>query len=259
MSLMGAYSKNDYLTREELRTLPVPEPQGPWHKPVDFGQFVDLVDDELNRAGLRVVSEEHYTLRKHQRHFGVLTVADMTGVLGGAGWTLMLGIKGSHDQSDGRGIVVGTHVGVCSNGMFHGDLGRFTTKQSTHIWDRLRDMVRKAVGRLHSVRDDEDARIADLKAIRLELQAGDVLLAEMYRQGAFSGSQLARALDQWYRPAFREHLAWGRTLWLLEQAVTQALKPTGHTPVQPTVLEDRTRRAFTVIDGFRQDVKREQS
>jgi len=249
MSLMGAYSRDDYLTRDELRNLPTPQPKGPWHHPVNFGDFVDVVDDELRRGGLVVANEEHYLAGKGDQHFGILTVANGDGVLGGEGWQMMLGIRGSHDMSVSRGLAAGRHVGVCSNGMFYGDMGSVATKQTKRIWDRLRELIRIAVGRLEQAWQSEATAIHQMRDTQLSLPQGDGVLVDIFRNKGMSSVQLGRALEEWVEPTFPDHAEWGRSLWLLEQAVTEALKPTGSRGMSPVLFAERTLRTRPVIEG----------
>jgi len=251
MSLMGAYTKDAMIhSRDELRALPLPQPQGPWHQPVPFVDFIDLIDDEISRAGLRVASEEHFTLKDGMRHFGVLTVTDGYEELGGDGWTMMLGIRGAHDRSMSRGISFGRHVTVCSNGMFTGELGRFFTKQTSHIWDRLRELVRRGIDRIPGLVKDEQDKIERMMMARLALGQGDHILAHVFREGGLSAQQLGHALKEWEVPTFDAHLDEGRNLWLVEQAVTQAVKPAGTAPVSPMVLAEKTQIANRVIADY---------
>lgn len=240
MSLMGAYSKDNYLTRDEMRKLDEPQKLGRWHQPVPFADLMDITDDELRMAGLVITSEEHYLHNKGKAHFGIMTIGNGDGDLGGSGWKMQLGVKGSHDQSTAPSLVAGRHVTVCSNGMFTGELGKVSTKQSTNVWDRLRDMVRGGVEKLESAWRNELVTIEQLRAVQMRLQHGDAVLADMYRHGGLTAQSLARALDEWVAPTYEEHAVWGQSLWLLEQSVTEALKPTGHKGVSPHTLADRT-------------------
>lgn len=247
MAVLSAYSTDVRYSRTELRQIPTPAPLGQRHRPVPFAEYVDLTENALNRTGLRVIGEEHLVGHEGQRYFGALEIAPLEGELITAKeWSMFVALRGSHDQSVPRGIALGRHVMVCSNLCFSGDIATLSTKQTTNIWSRLPGMVYGAVSRVPELAALEERRVERMIGFEMKPRWGDAALVEIFRRGGLSGAQLTRAIGEWDRPSFEEH-AEGYNAWRLEQAVTQAVKPTGQVTNIFNV-QDRTRRASEFIN-----------
>ena len=147
--------ERDYL--ENLRT---PAPMGSRHAPYPFYSFATDTVRAIEDAGFAVTQEDYAITKDEQRLFGLLNVSrpqDSTlkttlyvgesdssfGVpvpvadLHKPDWNMLVALRGSHDQSVSRGLAIGSRVMVCSNLCFHGDLGNWNSKQTTHISHRI--------------------------------------------------------------------------------------------------------------------------
>ena len=216
------------MSRLALRDIPVPPPMGPRHHPYSFADFADNTVNAIERAGYSVTDEEFAVQKDGMRVFGILKVSNAPNhvpaqnldgyapdvspavpalassenvpALYKPKWNLVVGVRGSNDQSVSRGLVIGSQVMVCSNLCFSGDLGKWNRKQTTNVESDMPD-----------------------------IDGGDRILMDILRGGGFSASQFERAVDHWDKlPAdLEEHSANGRTLWWLFNACTHGLKPTG--------------------------------
>lgn len=223
---------------EALATLPTPEPLGPRHRPVPFAEYRDLVVDALGTAGLAAHDEAYVVTKDDNRLFGLIDVrpAHVTredfetnpGV-----FMLSIGLRGSHDQSLTRGLVAGSHVLVCSNLCFSGEVS-IQTKQTTHIATRLPGMVYEAVQRLPGVFEVQEHRYTQWQEKPLTFHQGDALLTELVRRQILPTTLLPKAITLWDEPPFAEYLdpngtgTETRSAWTLAQAVTQASQPLAH-------------------------------
>lgn len=209
------------ITREQLAQVPTPAPLGRFHKPVPYIDFVDKVADAMSTFGLRVLDEQYGLMRDGSRFFGLMELAPVAQV--DRDYALMVGLRGSHDQSLPRGLVAGSRVFVCDNLSFSGEV-KVTTKQTLNIERRLPGLIMDAVRNLHGVFEVQDARFNTYKAFQLKPRWGDAAITEMVRRGVVTPSQVGRLVHEWDTPSHEEHTQHGWSLWRLMNAVTETLK-----------------------------------
>ena len=222
--------------RDYLANLQTPEPLGSRHAPYPFHSFATDTVNAIENAGFAIEKEEYAITKDEQRLFGLLNisrpvapVAPTYGVptLYRPGWNMLVALRGAHDQSISRGLAIGSQVMICSNLCFHGDLGNWSSKQTTNIASRLPDMVADAVAGLGHAGDRLAVDFEEFNAAQISRNRGDFILLDIFRAGGFSASQLGRAIADWDECSIDEHTANGRNLWWLFNSATHALKPTG--------------------------------
>lgn len=250
MSLL--YSQAN-ISRGELNLLPTPEALGRFHQPYGFGDYVDTVHESLDLLGLEVRGQEYEVTHDNNRLFGALEVGLKEGdLITSDEWKVLVGLRGSHDQSVQRGLVIGSQILVCSNLCFSGNIANIATKQTTNIGSRLPRLIRNAVDQIPELAHLEQQRFDSYKALEVKPRVGDAGLVELYRRGAFTNAQLARAIHEWEEPAFEEHThadpgAVVRSGWRLFNAATEALKPaTASSNADSNALTRRTQ----IVSGF---------
>ena len=221
------------LTRDALGKVPTPPPSGPYHQPVGFGEFVELVENRLDRAGVQINEQQYAVRHDGMRFFGLMDVS-LEGV-SGTDWSMKLGLRGSHDKIIPRGLTFGSHVLVCSNLCFHGDLGTLQTRQTTKVWDRLPRLVGEAVSRLPEMAKANVRRFDSYRTTKISENDGDLALVEMHRKNILTTGQLGTALKEWVEPTYAEHDEDGATVWRLFNATTESLKPANGHGVLATV------------------------
>lgn len=243
-SIMSAYNTDEKLSRKELAAIPVPPARGPRHNPIPFGEFVDEVELQLDKVGLQVIDQEHMVGHEAMRYFGLMEVAPKEGqLITSDEWKVLVGLSGSHDQVIGRKIAMGKHVMLCSNLCFGGDIYTSSTKQTLNIWNRLPGMIYNGVRRIPQMADLEEKRIQKFKDIHLSNPNAMYFLNSLFRQGSLTSSQLGRAIHEWYEPTY-EFTAPDEdpTVWRLENAITEVIKPAG----------ERSANMFTVMERTQQ-------
>lgn len=252
MHLLYSNDTDKPISRHELGLIETPRSQGPRHHPVPFGEFVGMVDDSLGMAGVQIMDEEYAVTKDHQRMFGMMEIAPKAlegEYIAANDWRLTLGLRGAHDQSIARGITLGTQVMVCSNLCFHGDLGTFTTKQTTFIMHRLPGLVNAAIERVPEMMEQQREKFDAYKAFEMKRWQGDAVLAEIFRRGGLSGAQLGKAVTEWGTPSHEEHAQYGHSAWRLLNACTEAVKPTGER-VNMELVRQRTMLASQHLDSI---------
>jgi hypothetical protein len=241
------------ISRQGLAAIPTPPGQGRFHKPYPFAAYVDDVEEALDLVGLQIVRNEFEVNPARTSFFGALEVEpkELVGELITArDYSLIVGLRGSHDQSLPRGLVLGSRVMVCSNLAFSGNIGKFNTKQTLNVGTRLPRLINETVARIPQLAREQDEKFQAFKDYQFtNRRTGDSVLAELVRQGMLSGSQFTRALREWDSPKHIEHAAYGDSAWQLFNAVTEALKPTGAT-VNHNLLAQRTEAADRLISNI---------
>jgi hypothetical protein len=252
MSLIYNPAKEILFNREMLHTLPTPESQGRFHQPYAFGDYVDNIYDALRKEGIAIRSDEYAVSRDGNKMFGMIEIGALEGdYIAADDWKLMLGVRGSHDQSIARGLTLGSQVMVCSNLCFHGSLGTLRTKQTTNIAQRIPSMIRDAVQRIPEQSRIQGRAFEAYKNMDIRKHRGDAALVELYRRDALTAAQLATAICEWDKPSYDEHGAYGDTVWKLFNAATQALKPTGN-----NVSMELIRQRSETVSGYMNELAR---
>jgi hypothetical protein len=234
------------ITRDQLAGMPVPMPIGPNHETRPFIEDVELVLESLEGLGLRV-RDESYGVRTRQigefsvptQFFGLLELGDE------GDFALMVGLRGSYDQSLPRGIAVGSRVFVCDNLAFSGEVD-LHTRQTSNIDTRMPRLVARACERVPELAGRQSQRFGRYRRARLTLEEGDQVIAKLYRAGVLGARSLHTALDEWAIPS-RSEFSHEKNLWGLHNAITESLKGDGKSP---TVLSNwkRTLGMTEILD-----------
>lgn len=209
------------INRQDLAAIPTPPPMGPRHHPYPYGDYVDQVEDALGTVGLRVVEEQYGALKDGARFFGLMQVEPA--VQTDRDYGMIVGLRGSHDQTFPRGLVAGSRVFVCDNLCFSGEI-KMTTRQTTNIERRIGGLVLNAVRNLAGEFEVQDARFDRYKEFELKPRWGDAAITELVRRQVINPSQVGRVISEWDEPSHEEHAEHGWSAWRFHNAVTEALK-----------------------------------
>lgn len=215
---------------QALRQFATPAPRGRFHRTTPFSLFAEQVETAVERSGFEIATSEYAVAKDGDKMFGMIELAPraVEGELITADeWRMQIGLRSSHDQSIPMGLTMGSRVLVCSNLCFSGELGKWSTKNTTYLQDRLPLIISDAVGHLPQMIQREGDRRDAYKLRELKPRHGDAALVEVFRRNGLTAAQLGRAIEQWHEPARDEHAQDGFNVWRCWNAVTEALKPTG--------------------------------
>lgn len=202
--------------REALPLVPTPDRTQSW-VPIPHSRLLTQVLGTLQRSGLEVVSEAHGLTHDGSRYFGLLQVAGTDTDFG-----LVVGLRNSHDKRFPAGLVVGSHVFVCDNLSFSGEV-KLARKHTSMIERDLPQLVESAVGRLGDLRHTQDERFAVYKSVEFsDPQAHDVIVRAM-DASVIPTQAIPRVLMEWREPQHEEFRE-GWTAWRLFNAFTETLK-----------------------------------
>jgi len=234
------------VARGEVEKVSTPAATETW-APIPHDYLINLVQDELEIAGLRVTSEAH----------GLVTANDLPGAnyfglfqVEGRGTkyedhSLVVGLRNSHIKRFGAAFCAGSGVFVCDNLAFSGEImiGRKHTKNIFQDGEGgLRFLVTDAISKLMIVNQHQEERFEDYKSTNLSNGQAEVIMINALRSGVVTSTQLPKVVQQWDNP---DHAEFGknRNGWRMFNAVTEALKGTS-----PLELPRRTTKLHSIMD-----------
>lgn len=215
--MLSLHAGAQAVTRERLAKVPVPASTRSWH-PVPHIDVVKLVLDQLRGLKLTPTDEAHGIWREGQRYFGVFKFKTNEG---GKAWSLAIGIRNSHDKSFPAQLAAGSHVFVCDNLAFSGEV-TISRRHTVHILKDMPGLVAAALGRLGTLRTQQVNRLAAYQKATLEdRDAHDAVIQSMDLK-VLGVTRLPLVLQEWREPKHEEFAP--RTVWSLFNAFTEVMK-----------------------------------
>lgn len=210
----------------ELRELPVPAPMGNRHVIRPFHEDVDLIKERMENLGAYVEEEGFGVKWKGDfpaQFFGLMAVR-FSGIETDDSYQVLVGLRGSYDQSLPRGIAIGSRVTVCDNLAFSGEI-EVKTRQTTNINSRIKGFIGSALDQLPLLVEHQQMRFDKYRSMVLDPVEADAILVELVRRGAIVPSSLGRIINEWDHPSHPEHEEQGMSVWRLHNAITEGSKP----------------------------------
>jgi len=233
---------------DQIRALPVANVLGARHNPAPFSDFIDGAISRLKDRGFSIVDEEWELTEKNQRFFGVLKITNDE-LIKNNDLSFLVGLRGAHDQTFGRGITIGNMVQVCSNiSYFSGDLGSDSTKQTTFISTRIYPMLDRVLDNLPKVINSTNTFFNGLKDRIIDPKFADHILTDLARKKVLNGNEFIRAVNEWDDPKYPEHNERGNSLWKLYNASTEAIKPKGK-KINNVLIQDKSKGVYNYFEN----------
>ena len=236
----------DAISREALYALPEPTPMGPRHRPIHHADFIEAVEGELILAGYDIKETAMGVTGDGARLFGVMDVqhARLPSFDGGA---YSIGFRGSHDQTISRGLAAGSHIFVCDNMAFNGEVV-MNTKQTTEILSRLPTMIREMIEKLDGAFRHQVVQLDAYRTNQISHREADAAILEMGRQGVVNWGELGKVVQEWDAPSHEEHTEGGHNVWRLFNAATETLKLRNPTHPRLPNLAPKTIKLHAICD-----------
>lgn len=224
---------------DDVRATATPKPQGA-HFPISHAHLFDTVFNGLHDAGYAVHNVAHALTREGSRYFGMIELRHTN-----AEYSLIVGLRNTHDKSWAASLVMGNRVFVCDNLSFSGEvlIGRKHTKR---ILDDLPLLVPRAIEALSFERLSMERRISAYRNFRLwPSNANTLILDACARRKIFPPRMIPKIVAEWDNPS---HDEWkGRNAWSLFNAFTECAKDGAGNPGR---LADRTRRLHGLFTEY---------
>ena len=207
------------VTRDDIANAPTPERTKTW-VPVAHNRLLELAQSTIEGQGYSVTNEAHGLWGGGARYFGLLELADQNP---SRDYSLVLGLRNSHDKSFPASFALGSQVLVCDNLSFIGEV--VLNRRHTRFISRdLPSIVTQAIGRLSEMRLRQSQRIDAYKARRIKDSTAHDLVVRAVDSRVIPVTQLPLVLNEWREPshdAFKED---GRSVWRLYNAFTESFK-----------------------------------
>lgn len=195
------------------------------YAPLPHGQFIDRVTHGLRQVGYEITNEAHALTKEGSRYFGLFQIepaVESLTPLVAADYSLVLGLRNSHDKSIPAGLVLGATVFVCDNLSFSGEIK--TVRRHTKFIDRdLGPLIDGACGQLAERYAANGRRFEAYKSVELGDKDAHDLIIRAIDCGVIPGSQVANVLTQ-YRTPNHPEFAEARNVWRLYNAFTEVAK-----------------------------------
>ena len=227
------------VTRNDVFNVDTPQPTRS-HIPIPHTHLLDLVNNEINRVGLDVVDEQHILDANGQRYFGLFGLRSKDGLQ-----HTMIGIRNAHDKSITAGIVTGQRVFVCSNLCFDGEI-RLGRKHTANIERDLPFLIEDAISNAIDVTNHQKERVDKYRTTKLIDAHADLLTMQMFRNGAIPSSAIGKVIKEWDEPSYDDFKEDGKSVWRLQNAVTEAIAPKTANMLHTNV--SRTQRVVNILD-----------
>lgn len=216
-STLFAHCGAKFVTRDELKEIPVPEGTRT-HQPLSHYEIVEVLEESLSFRRLRVVKDEYAISADGMKMFGVM---DLDAEFGDCRFSI--GLRNSNDKSMRLALTAGYRVFVCDNMAFSGDFTPLLHKHTRNF--ELRDSISIAVDRIHRGFDGLEGCVKDMQNFILSDNDARLLIYRAFVEGrikAMPKNLLPAVHDLYFEPDRDEFRP--RSLWSLSNAFTSAFK-----------------------------------
>ena len=230
----------DSVSRQQVEAVRTPHNTKTWY-PIPHSNLLDRVESSLDGVGLHVVNQSHGMTKAGNRYFGLMEVTNGDNP---EDYSLVIGIRNSHDKSFPAGLVVGSGVFVCDNLAFSGEI-KLGRKHTRFINRDLGGLVNRAMGKLGDLRHSQDRRIEAYKTTQLTDNRAHDLMIRSLDARIIPPSALPAVIKEWREPSYGEFTEDGNTVWRLFNGYTEVLKQRGNLQMLP----ERTAALHALADG----------
>ena len=207
------------VTRDEIVDAPTPERTKTW-VPVAHNRLLELAQATIESQGYAVTNEAHGLWGDGARYFGLM---ELVGGNANDDYSLVLGLRNSHDKTFPASLALGSQVLVCDNLSFFGEV--VLTRRHTRFIERdLPGVINEAFGRLSDLRIQQADRIGAYKEKRISDRTVHDLLVKAVDSRVIPVTQLPKVLEEWREPSHQAFTENGRTVWRLFNAFTESFK-----------------------------------
>ena len=107
-----------HVSRDAVQNAPTPERTNTW-VPIPHNRLLEIAEATIEQHGYTVINEAHGLWGEGARYFGLLELADQNP---SRDYSLILGLRNSHDKSFPASFALGSQVLVCDNLSFIGEV-----------------------------------------------------------------------------------------------------------------------------------------
>jgi hypothetical protein len=209
-----AHAGADYMTREELALLPVPETTKT-HKPIPHIEIVDGLIEALGFRHIYVVKEEFCATSDGGKMFGLLELNSEF-----HGCRFAIGLRNSNDKSMRLALTIGYRVFVCDNMSFKGDFTPVLTKHSNSV--NLIDLLAIGVDRMQRGFEPLTRQVQSWQETQITDDEARLIIYQAFVEKELKLS--TRLLPHVHEAYFNDDRFEANTFWRLSNAFTSGFK-----------------------------------
>jgi len=224
-----------------IRGIVAPDGTDTWF-PIPHSKLLDEVDKAMNKLDLIVDSngKQFGTKRDGHQMFAVYNLLNQDAISEDFG--LSIGIRNSTDKSLSAAVCFGSHVFVCDNLAFSGEIA-IARKHTKNIIGDLPDLILGALRQFVSFKGYQERLYQELAKAQLTDKDVHDFVCRAFKNKVMPVGQIAHILASWDSPSHESFKP--RTAWSLFNAFTEAAK-VGFAR-NPQVASERTIRLTDLI------------
>ena len=207
------------VSRDAIENAPTPEKTNSW-TPIAHNKLLELAEFTITTQGFRITNQAHGLWGNGDRYFGLMELSNNREH---EEYSLVLGLRNSHDKTFPASLALGSQVLVCDNLSFFGEV--VLTRRHTRFIERdLPGIILQAVGRLSEMRSHQNDRIEFYKKTQINDQMAHDIIVRAVDTRVIPVTQIPLVLQEWREPRHDEFTFDGHTMWRLFNAFTESFK-----------------------------------
>lgn len=215
-------SLNDaYISSNAIDNVPIPVSTDSYTA-VPHRNLMHLVMTGFTSQGFDIEKPVHQIHKKKPRFASTFAVSG-GGLPTDSSLDWQVGVLNSYDQSRSVTLLFGARVFVCANGMILADY-KLRTRHTTHVWDRIPQLVSRAIYTFGETIAKAQQRNDRLREIVVDdRRMIDAFAMEVCRRGLLPASKAVAYANEIHKPSF-DYEVRENTLWNIHNAYTHCAK-----------------------------------
>ena len=219
MSNLLMHCGGKHSSRDELSSISTPRKTKSW-VPISHHRLVNLTEKTIEDNGFKIKNQAHGLWGNGDRYFGLFELTNGKKI---DDYTLILGLRNSHDKTFPASLALGNQVLVCDNLSFFGEV--VLSRRHTRFIERdLPSVVTQAVGCLSEMRVQQDERISIYKSCEITDAIAHDLMIKSVDSGVIPVTKLPAVIKEWRNPKHQEFKEINSSIWRLFNAFTESFK-----------------------------------
>ena len=183
------------VSRDAIENAPTPEKTNSW-TPIAHNRLLELAEFTITTQGFRITNQAHGLWGNGDRYFGLMELSNNREH---EEYSLVLGLRNSHDKTFPASLALGSQVLVCDNLSFFGEV--VLTRRHTRFIERdLPGIILQAVGRLSEMRSHQNDRIEFYKKTQIKDQMAHDIIVRAVDTRVIPVTQIPLVLQEWREP-----------------------------------------------------------
>jgi hypothetical protein len=206
------------ISRRDLLRVAVPKGTASY-SPVPHKKVIELTLEQLDKAGLKVLSEAYHMARNGNQARGSYEIGIKDKEM-----HLKLAWHNSYDKTMPVRWAMGAHIIVCENGMVVGDLGIFKRRHTGTVLEDYAETIKEHILQAGSMFDTLKNEREQMKNIDIDSRTRAELIGRMFLEDKIlTSTQLGIIRDEIENPSYGDYGAPG-TIWELYNHGTVGMK-----------------------------------